>query len=434
MRQLALALAVVCLAPAAARAAKCPLVMIVLDRSGSMDAGADGNYSTKPSKMEIAKQAITQLVTTYGKRLPLGFTTFQQGACSVGNKDGVDILVEPKKGTAQQILQQVAAVTTAGSTNTGLAVKKVADLPAMHGPDRPEYSYIILITDGEPNCSGDPQFTIDNTKYAFETKKVKTFVVGFGALPDAAKMNMEQVASVGGAPCTGATCNGRSWYAAENAQSLEAALDAISQQIAGEFGTICDDSCYSNGCPSAGEICVSGECKTDPCANVTTCAPGDYCYTDGESPGTCVRACPNPCPVGEICSTNGTCVVDPCANAPACPAGKVCRAGQCVADKCTEGCDPGLFCYQGECVHNACGHVRCPDGYDCVGPLGACVARTNVGGGVGSGGGGPGGGNSGRGRGGGGCAFVPGDLGAPALFAFGLVALALALRARRLRR
>jgi hypothetical protein len=412
--------------------------MIVLDKSGSMDMDPTGGFSS-PSKLDIAKMAINTLIMKYGDRIPFGFTTFNDdGSGTTSCTGGINILVQPKHGTGQMITAQVAAVTAGAGTNTGEAVAKVAADPAMHDASRPG-SYILLITDGEPNCgtscttpgtttnvSSEPQYSACEVAVAAAaTSPIKTFVIGFGALPTADQMAMDLMADAGQEPCMGSNCNGHKYYAADSAQALNDAIDAISQQISGEFGGVCDDSCYSNGCQNAGEICVAGMCKSDPCANVTTCAPGDYCYTDGNSPGTCVHACPMPCASGEVCTPQGTCQTDPCATI-SCPQGQVCHAGNCVNDSCNTGmnakpCDPGLLCLEGSCVDDPCRYVTCPTSTMCVTGTGACAATLTSGGGTGGG----------HQRGGKGCDFGLGGSSSAGVIALCLLAVALALRARR---
>jgi hypothetical protein len=246
----------------------------------------------------------------------------------------------------------------------------------MHDKTRPG-AYILLITDGEPNCPNgtamDPDYTIGEISKA-AMGGIKTFAIGFGTLPDMDAMNMDLMAVAGGVPCDDmgkGTCKGRKFYAAEDGASLNQIIDSIAQAIVGEFTAACDDSCYANGCPNLGEICVKSTCKPDPCANVTNCAPGDYCYTDGNSPGTCVHACMTACATGETC-TLGHCVADPCAIT--CPMGQACKLGTCVPDKCSAmGCDPGLTCISGSCIDDPCKYVTCPMGTMCITGTGSCI-------------------------------------------------------------
>ncbi len=404
--------------------------MVILDRSGSMDSTPSGS-GTGPSKLDIARMAITTLMMKYGNTIPFGFTTFQEDlSCT----DGIDILVEPMHASAQAITQKVAAVVSGGGTNTGQAIDKVAADPNMHDPMRPS-SYIMLITDGEPNCGAgglsEPAYTVSRiSAAAMAANPIKTFVIGFGALPSADQMAMDQMATAGLEPCMGTTCNGHKFFAADSAQALNDAIDAISQTIAGEFGGQCDDSCYANGCPNAGDICVGSKCKPDPCSSVASvCAPGDYCYTDGNSAGTCSHACSMPCAAGEVCSAQGMCVPDLCATV-SCQTGQVCKAGQCINDACNGGtgskpCDPGLLCYQGSCIDDPCRYVTCPMGTTCVTGSGACAATLTGGNGMG--------GTGGRNRGAGGCDFGSGASSTAGLAALLMLAAGLWLRARRRR-
>src|SRR5438045_6841651 len=105
-------------------------------------------------------------------------------------------------GTATEIASRTNALTTNGSTNTGEASKTAANDPAMaaDGSGRPA-SYIILITDGEPNCPDpssamEPDYTVAQVQAA-ATAGVKTFVIGFGQLPSSAQKAMNEMADAG---------------------------------------------------------------------------------------------------------------------------------------------------------------------------------------------------------------------------------------------
>src|SRR5262249_20287824 len=148
--------------------------------------------------------AIKTLLQKWGARMPFGYTTFSNSSSSCF--DGINILVEPADGTAATVLSRVNATTAGFSTNTGEAIQKVAtDTNMMAG------SFILLITDGEPNCAdgaaSEPDYTVSQIKAAADAK-VRTFVIGFGALPTADQMAMNQMADAGGVPCTDMTCNG----------------------------------------------------------------------------------------------------------------------------------------------------------------------------------------------------------------------------------
>src|SRR5262249_36751008 len=148
MRHVVLALAFFSAVSISSRAlaAPCPTVMVVLDISGSMDLTPDNNFGS-PSKLDLAKMAITTLMMKYGDRIPFGLTTFSADVCQMGT--GVNILVEPAHDTKAKIVAAAAAAATVSGTNTMSAIQTVAADPAMHDPMRPA-SYMLLITDGEP--------------------------------------------------------------------------------------------------------------------------------------------------------------------------------------------------------------------------------------------------------------------------------------------
>lgn len=384
-----------------ARADRCPAVMILLDKSLSMDSDPSGGYST-PSRMDLAKKALSGLVKKYGNQLPIGFATYSNQDTSDCWGD-IDVEVPAVNGKATEVLSKIAAVSTTGLTNTGNAVYEVSQHASLHDSTRPG-SYIILVTDGEPNCGDgsldDPDYTV-KVIGDVAADGVKTFVIGFGSLPTDSAGVMDDMALASTVPCTDVSCGGRKFYAAEDQAGLDAMIEAVSQKIVGEFGGACDDSCYTNGCPNDGDACVNGECKPNPCAGFTACPTGAYCFWDGQSSqGTCKKGCKTACATGQYCN-NGTCadVVDAC-DSITCNSGQVCYQGDCVVDKCgSTGCGAGQMCVGGQCRDDLCTFVQCPAGQTCTNHDGLCSAPT---GGT-SGGGGGGGGGRGNGRGAVGC-------------------------------
>ena len=156
-------------------------------------------------------------------------------------------------------------------------------------------------------------------------------------------------------PCEGVTCN---------------------QFSKCDRGVCVDDSCYEAHPCDAGEVCVQGECKKDPCAGVG-CGTDEFC-----SDGTCLKLCDRvSCPDGQLCKliTSGDkketrCVEDACAGK-VCGPGQVCLAGSCVLDPCiSAGCTAGQACVDGKCVEDPCEKTDCPSGYKCV--AGQCVSAA----------------------------------------------------------
>lgn len=354
-------------------AAKCPNLVIVLDRSGSMESAPDGGSAMPPNrKWDIAVAAVESIIKEYDGQLPMGLSMFaSDGSCGGGILD-----VPPAYDSGKQILQEVHTATPNSATPTGDTVKNMAKEAILRDPSREQY--LLLITDGDPNCSSgtEPDYTVKAIADAFkQTPSIKTFVVGFGALPTSASMAMDQMAEAGGQPLKNQP---RKYYAAENGAALNAALRDIFRIVTGgeDPAMFCDDTCYSNGCSPCTQ-CIRGECKQNPCSGVV-CGPGRYCYSDGVQPGRCVAACTRRCPDGTRCEM-GSCIKSDCP-AP-CIAGFVCNPAskRCEADPlCPDNvprrqqCKAPSRCQAGTCVDDPCLIVKCPTGNRCVPWNGSC--------------------------------------------------------------
>jgi hypothetical protein len=361
-------------APASiAQAAKCPNVHIVLDRSGSMSATVTGTGKTR---MVVANEAIKAILNKYDGKFPIGLSRFPRNSCDS------EVIAAPAYKTRMTIEASLTPTTT-GSTPSGTAMRDAAMIKELRDPERKQY--IVLITDGGPGCGGEPDSCPGTTneikKAAMQNPPITTFVVGFGGGLGASEQQcLRDMADAGGKPDPM-----NKFYKADSAEDLNKALASIIEIITGGgdvgMGGLCDDTCYSNGCPNPGDICVRGECKQNPCADFT-CAPGSYCYTDGLTAPNCVKACTKSCPAGTRCYMGG-CSPDPCNYA--CPAGLVCDANlrRCVKDPLCgempidEQCRGTSACKAGQCVDDPCRYIRCPANTRCVGWEGTCDAIPN---------------------------------------------------------
>lgn len=417
-------------------AGKCPNVMFVLDRSGSMSS-TPGAGQTK-SKWTLLVEAVATILKKYGDQLPFGMSTYT----SSGSSDAVCyqntvIEVEPDHDTAKTINSKLATLKPDSGTNTAQAIRRARENTKMKDPSRGQF--IILITDGDPNCPYDDatsaMYTCDEiTKGTKQPVPIHTFVIGFDGTSGVNPANLDRMAKAGleaRQGCVGAPAS-PCYYSASDAQKLNDALDKIVNQISGgEFGqTACDDSCFSVGCPT-GQRCTTDEfdpkphCVNDPCYGVTNCAAGDYCRN-----GQCVHACLTACKAGQRC-VDGNCVSDPCYSAK-CAAGQTCdpNTGGCVLDQCEARnitCPPGLQCNKvtGQCGTDPCTLINCPSGTVCK-PGGNCESLQG-GGGQNDGGTGP---TTGRATVG--CTVSPaGDVGGTLGALAALVMLAALVRRRR---
>lgn len=357
-----------------ARGGRCPNLVIVLDASESMGWAPDGTDPAPPggSRWEISIKALKEVLDNYGGQMPIGLSVFaSDGVC-----EGGKLVIAPAYDTRDKIKQVIDATKPESSTPTSPTIENLRREAALRDPSRQQY--LLLLTDGEPNCTMDePSLTYEALRAArLQSPSIKTFVLGLGTLPAASTLIMDKMAEAGGTAVTGGA---HAYYTAEDLPSLKAALAKILAVVTGEFSSACDDSCYAAdiGCKAPGETCIRGSCRPNPCAGIT-CDAGQYCYTDGVSPARCVAACATACPRYTRCEL-GRCVESACPTA--CGAGLVCDndTGRCAPDPLCpsnpsplQKCHAPSLCQRGECVDDPCRFISCPAGTRCLPFSGSC--------------------------------------------------------------
>lgn len=366
-----------------APAAKCPNLGILLDRSGSMLYRIQDNTfasGAELSRWDIAQNAVTALLNQYDGLLPIGFAVFPtDSVCTTGG-----FVVDPAYNTKTNITGRLAGYKPPDinpDTPTCSAIESLRGANSYKDSSRAQY--ILLVTDGDPYCRNTicgGGSLVDKTVAAItaarnQTPSVHTFVVGFGGnLPATLKANLDRMAQAGGEPNPDAAYD---YYPADSQQALLTQLQRIITTITGggDVGstTLCDDSCYTLGCPNPGEVCAGATCKKNPCSGVT-CSDGQYCYTDGsDSSATCVAPCLQSCGTGSRCVL-GACQASPCATA--CAANTRCDSatGECQTDPACSGvlCRGTRGCSGGACKDDPCSFIRCPAGLECVPFEGTC--------------------------------------------------------------
>jgi len=205
-----------------------PNMLIVLDRSGSMDETIGGGWlGGGSSKWEIAKEAIAQILADYDDRIRFGLDVFS--ACTAGGCGPGIIVIEPDLGTQDAINTELAGTDLCDSgnseTNIGNSLDALVGEPLLQDASR--QSTILLITDGAENCGGDGATAA--AALLAQDLSVPTYVVGFGDGVDGAELSgIARAAETdrGGDPV---------YYQADDADEL---LDALGEIAAGVLG--CD--------------------------------------------------------------------------------------------------------------------------------------------------------------------------------------------------
>jgi hypothetical protein len=215
-----------------------PNVLIVLDKSGSMDDAVSGHR-----KWDTAVSAVKSLLATYGDRIRFGLMLYPMGrnSCSAGT-----VQVDVGDGSAQEILAALDATGPQGSTPIGASLDAAFDYAPLE--DATRSNFVLLLTDGEETCEGDGESAA--AALLAKTPEVKTFVVGFGGEVDARMLNATAVA--GGTALQGTT----RYYQADDAASLTSAFADIggavlscSYSISGKPDSASDIFIYFDGEP-----------------------------------------------------------------------------------------------------------------------------------------------------------------------------------------
>jgi hypothetical protein len=155
-----------------------PNIMMTVDESGSMK---DPIAGSAMSKWMTLVGAVNDLFMKYSGSAQWGLSIFPHtpsNACGAGQ---VDIAVAAN--TTQGILTRLNAMTDAtigGNTPTNSTLQ--AELGSAAGlADATKSNYVLLMTDGQPNCGGDAKAVAATIAQLYaQTPSVRTFIVGIG--------------------------------------------------------------------------------------------------------------------------------------------------------------------------------------------------------------------------------------------------------------
>lgn len=234
-------------------------LMIVLDRSCSMQKPPKAGVTQ--SKWEIAGAAIQTLTTKYKGKLDFGLIMFPDETANSCLQDG-NIYVNVGPDREAQVVSAVMGTQPNGPCVTDIkpAFDQVESDPAYAtkydgtGPR----GFVLFISDGKQTCGGtDAQITASIQKLYDDGWP--SYVVGFGGAVDPAALGM--FATAGGVGPVSGDGGARGYYQADDAASLDAALDQIAGAVlAGEFTGCAGTPCPDGRCFVSGEQCVSGSC------------------------------------------------------------------------------------------------------------------------------------------------------------------------------
>jgi hypothetical protein len=205
-----------------------PDILIVQDKSGSMNQLADGTScgnmcatTGKWAQMTTALKAVTAMTDTT-VNWGLKFFATSNSGCTVNN--GAEVPVAPK--TAAAIATAINGATPGSSTPTTAAMNAAVTYMKTLTDTNPKY--ILLATDGLPNCAAGGGTNTDDSPAAIAsvmaaaTAGFPTFVVGIGSTM--ADATLTSMANAGGVPQMGGAT---AFYQVNDTAQLETALGSI---------------------------------------------------------------------------------------------------------------------------------------------------------------------------------------------------------------
>jgi hypothetical protein len=154
-------------APSTGTASAGPAVELILDTSGSMNERDQGSQT----RLEVAKTVTTRLVTeTLPAGVPMALRTYS------GCSSSLAIPMQPLDPNAAS--GAIANLRASGSTPIAQSLRAASsDLDNVPGP-----KMIVLVTDGEETCGGDPRSAIE--ALVAQNVDIQVNIVGF-AIDDA---------------------------------------------------------------------------------------------------------------------------------------------------------------------------------------------------------------------------------------------------------
>jgi hypothetical protein len=194
-------------------------LLLVVDKSGSMEE----RLETGDEKWPIMESALDTVVSEYDDGIRFGLQLFPaDDECRAG-----DVVADIGAAQGSSITSSLAVTDPEGGTPTHTTL---AAARTYYGgiPENPAGRYVLLATDGEPNC-GDPndtqEPTVDESIAAIDSLAadgIPTFVLGFGGDVNTHPDTLEGMAAAGGMG---------DYFAANNPDQLSIALAAIASEL-----------------------------------------------------------------------------------------------------------------------------------------------------------------------------------------------------------
>ncbi|HCF58680.1 MAG TPA: hypothetical protein DFS52_11895 [Myxococcales bacterium] len=136
-----------------------PYIMLVVDKSGSMNQPAYSGSTT--SKWDDLLGAFSDQQTGFlpkSKEIArFGLALFPASTGEGCHPGPVSVSLNAEADNVDTIIGQLGAVTPEGGTPTALTIEKAAADPALVNEEPGRLRFVMLLTDGLPNCNPSPE-------------------------------------------------------------------------------------------------------------------------------------------------------------------------------------------------------------------------------------------------------------------------------------
>ncbi|MCU1279597.1 MAG: putative secreted protein [bacterium] len=203
-----------------------PNIMMAVDESGSMKEQIAGSNQSKWTALD---GAVNDLLGKYSGAAQWGLSIFPHSPSNACGAGQLDVPVGPN--TTATILAKMNALN---DNNIGGNTPTNQTLQAMLGSaaglaDATHTNYVLLMTDGQPNCGGDAKAVATTVAQLYaQTPSVRTFVVGIGDGASSDPGALNSWADAGHTARTGAT----HYYQVNTVNDLAAAFADILNGVA----------------------------------------------------------------------------------------------------------------------------------------------------------------------------------------------------------
>lgn len=202
-------------------------VLLVLDRSASMNDLTTGAVTgTSGTRYKDVAAALNQVLPQTDAAINWGLELFPgaAGGCTPGD---VDVTIKPNNARAVSAVYDPRLITPSGLTPVTPSLQNATKALQALNDGNPRY--IVLATDGEPNCGNEPKDALAAIAAAKDVG-IAVFVISLSkeGSPD----TLNKMAEAGGKPYDDPNDPKTKYYKAETSAQLVTAMNAIRQEIA----------------------------------------------------------------------------------------------------------------------------------------------------------------------------------------------------------